>query len=138
MIEDRKLGARNIQLLPVFQRRLLHITLDTPAIWGILVEAQRALPLAPPPQQEPRLRRRVRRGCKGRGRRRRGCRRFCRTRPASPEPPAVWRPWGEDNVDGWPPYSVLKGHVLAMKQLWGQLLDMPTLLQRYRTALQWE
>jgi hypothetical protein len=106
-------------------------------VWSALGEAQRALPLAPPPQQAPLRRRRVCRGYKGHlavaGRRR-----FCRMGPAPPEPPAVWRPWDEAYGDRCSPFRGFRDNVLARMQLWGQLLHMPTLLQRDKPALQWE
>jgi hypothetical protein len=75
-ISDKSCNAANIQLLPVMSRRMLHIRLDSEAMWGILREAQRALPLTPMPPQPPRKTRRRRKGLKGRGKRRRGHRRY--------------------------------------------------------------
>jgi hypothetical protein len=49
-------GAKAIQLLPVADRRLRHITLDTMRGFSILKQAQMAAPL--PPQQAMRHRRR--------------------------------------------------------------------------------
>jgi hypothetical protein len=89
-ISDKYCTAANIQLLPVMSRRMLYIRLDSEAMWGILIEEQRALPLEPMPQQPPRKSGRRRKGRKGRGQRRHGHRRYlCYVPPAGGQ-----QPWG--------------------------------------------
>jgi hypothetical protein len=56
------LTAKELTLVPVFKRRLLHIVLDTEAVRGILCQAQAAAPLPPQQQGAPQRRRRRRAG----------------------------------------------------------------------------
>jgi hypothetical protein len=126
-------------VLPVADRRLQHITMDTMGVFSILKQAQMAAPLPPQQQQQARHHRRRRRaGTKGRKRGWRwansqwqeqvrcGHRRY---RPAAQpedlpeEPAAVWRPWGE--ATEWPGAAAYKGggeaQLLEKKQLQAEM-----------------
>jgi hypothetical protein len=123
-VSDKALfSAKEIQLLPVADRHLQHITLDTMGVFSILKQAQMAAPMPPQQQQQARRHRRRRRaGTKGR---KRGWWRAnsqwreqvrCghgRYRPAAqpeelPEvPAAVWRLW-EEAMEG-PGAAAYKG-----------------------------